>query len=60
MGLIAERLAKQALGTIQRRATLTAGNRWWHPWNRWPDTSSTSDPSPERRFRPPARTCLST
>src|ERR1019366_9088946 len=28
----------------RRHATLTAGNRWWLPWNRWPGTSSTSDP----------------
>ena len=46
-------------GTWQhlRHATLTVGNRRWHLWNRWPGTSSTNDPSPERRFRLPARTC---
>src|ERR1039458_425144 len=43
----------------RRHATLTARNRWWHPWNRWPDTSSTRDPSRERRFRRLAKTCLS-
>ncbi len=58
MGWIAERLPKEALGSVGH-GTLTAGNRWWHPWNRWPDTSSTSDPSPEDRFRPPATTCWS-
>ncbi len=36
-----------------------ARNRWWHSWNRWPDTSSSSDPSRGRRFRPLATTCLS-
>src|ERR1039457_5837242 len=35
----------------RRRETLTAGNRGWVPWNRWPGTSSTSDPSYGRRFR---------
>src|SRR5664280_3688779 len=43
----------------RRHATLTARNRWWHPWNRWPGTSSTSDPSRGRRFRRLAKTCLS-
>src|SRR5271166_2854914 len=59
MGSIAERLAKTGAWPRRRHGTLTARNRWWHPWNRWPDTGSTSDPSHERRFRPLARTCLS-
>jgi hypothetical protein len=59
MGSIAERVAKQALGSIGVAKRPTAGSRWWLPWNRWPGTSSTSDPSRGRRFRRLAKTCLS-
>src|ERR1035438_2788785 len=48
MGSIAECPCETAAWQHRRHATLTAGNRWSHPWNRWPDTSSSSDPSPEQ------------
>jgi hypothetical protein len=58
MESLAERLAKQPFGSIGVRA-LTAKNRWCPPWNRWPDTSSTSIPPRGLKSRRPATTCLS-
>ena len=55
MGWIAESLAKTAVWQPQHLETLTAGSRWWHLWNRWPDRGNTNGPSPEHRFHRHAR-----
>src|SRR5208337_2248256 len=35
------------------------GMRWWHRWNRWPDTGNTNGPALEYRSHRPARVCWS-
>ncbi len=58
MESIAERLANNPWPHLHH-GTLTARNPWWHPRNRWLDTSSTSDLSGDRGLVPPGPVCHS-
>src|SRR5208282_2057215 len=44
---------------LRHRATPITGSRWWHRWNRWPDTGNTNGPALEYRSHRPARICWS-